>query len=257
MRRMNREQQLAAWGGQDWFRLELMMDYSDPFNRNGSGSAACRWSILADISDFSLDSHPGWTRLQAILIGHLYARVLSLVEVSHRAELFRRVHAAVTTIMRTKDLSSIKFEPWDDHRRMFFLWPVTHPIWPWTYAPWSQIERRKPIIKTAGKALNPIQTYTATMMIGPSTDASPEGWWMRLDFEAAFNRVLLPAAPLLAATLYWDEADEENRSFLVPLLRALHGHYETPERVQLGDDSFAVTAAMTRLREEILPRRVR
>ena len=91
---------LAAWGGKDCLRLEVLMDYSEPFRRPGaaavSGSAAIRWSVLFTEFGNGLHASNGdATRVtQAILIAFLYAKVLAL-DSMNRAELFRRVQDAI------------------------------------------------------------------------------------------------------------------------------------------------------------------
>src|SRR5688572_11387495 len=96
--------QLAAWGGTEVLRLELLMDYSEAMLAKSpdiQGVAAVRWSVLSD----KLTDEMKIRELKIMLVAFLYARVLTLDQ--QRTELFERVDHSVRKCLTSKDFSSL------------------------------------------------------------------------------------------------------------------------------------------------------
>ena len=240
--------QLATWTERECLRLELLMDYSDAaFAKTPDvrGVAAVRWSILADQFGNGLSRPNGVSFTQAILIGFLYAKILTL-DLQNRAELFRQVQEAVAACEISDIWSSLTFKPWYIDGRTI-AGSFQNIVWPWKFVAWSEVEarHRNAQVKVSRTTKSAIKNYTATLLMGPVTDGAPQGWWLRLQQPGPeFARVLLPASVLIAITNFLNEAEGDDRDVLSTLLRRINLYYESPDRIPFGAEAMAVRAAI-------------
>jgi hypothetical protein len=234
--------QLAAWGGQEMLRLDLLMDYSEAMLAKSpdiQGIAAVRWSVLSD----ELSDPRAVREMKIILVGSLYAKVLTLDQ--QRNELFQRVGDSVRRCFASKDLSSFGFAPW-------YLQGSTiggsfqNIVWPWKLASWSDVEARRPqaFVKVGFSNKNMVRAHSATLLRGPAAPYTPGGMWLRHRPDAEVTLILVPAAALIAISTVYHEASE-GQGFLLSLLHYIHQYYETPDRIVRGTDALAVNAALS------------
>jgi hypothetical protein len=236
------DSQLAAWGGKEMLRLDLLMDYSEAMLAKSpeiQGVAAIRWSVLSD----DLSNATAVREMKIILIASLYAKVLTLDQ--QRSDLFQRVGDSVRRCFASKDLSSFAFAPWYLEGRTIGG-SFQNIVWPWRLASWSHVEERRPhaFVKIGFENKNMVRAHSATLLSGPTSPYAPGGMWLRYrpDVEAAL--ILVPAAALVAISTVYHEASE-GQGFLLSLIHYIHQYYETPGRIVRGTDALAVNAALS------------
>lgn len=242
--------QLTAWGGKECLRLEILMDYSQPYKYPDTpdivGIAAARFSVLSDhfgngISLTASESNaPG--AIEAILIAFLYAKILT-IDLANRSGLFGRVQNAVRACVASDDWSSLSFVRW----HLLVPGSPRQIVWPWRIASWGEVEARRPgaFVEVAGTSKCMTKTYTATLLTGPATNNAPQGWWLRLHrSDPELGRVLLPAAPLIVITDFLGKAQDDTGAMLSALLRRINLYYESPQRIPFGAEAMAVRAAL-------------
>jgi hypothetical protein len=180
---------------------------------------------------------------KAILVGHLYARLLTIL-MEDRGELFRRVGESLGACFASGDVRPFTFKPWHLKLRGLFVGSFQQIIWPWRITAWSEVESRRSdaLVRSEGTT-NTMKTHTATLFGGPVTTHSPGGLFLQYRFEPELGRVLMPAAGLIAISNILQEAPDA-RGLMLSLLSCINRYYVSPDQISLGSDAMAVDAAL-------------
>lgn len=235
---------LAAWGGQELLRLELLMDYSEAFAAKSPDIvpvAAARWVVLSN--KFKNDTSV--REFKIILGAFLYAKALASDQL--RSELFHVVGSALRNSLSSANVSAEKplsrselvFAPVFARSLLF-----TNIVWPWRTASWSEVERRlaRAVTEQRTSPVAPFTLLTATLLVGPVEAAAPSGMWLRLRGAARLSKVFVPASALIAISRLWDDVPE-GRGMLLSLLSNVNDYHETPDEVTVSE-AFAMNAAL-------------
>jgi hypothetical protein len=158
------DSQLAAWGGEELLRCELLMDYSQAMlaeSTDVEAVAAVRWTVLSD----KFQNETSVNEFKIILAASLYAKILTLDQ--SRKELFRRLGDALRKVIASKDLSSMRFDPWVLQGRTV-AGSFQNLVWPWQIAEWDEVEARRPsaFVEMDGVRKNLLKEHVATLLKG-------------------------------------------------------------------------------------------
>lgn len=238
------DQNIAAWGGKEWLRLELLMDYSEAYSGESQDVypvAAVRWTVL----NTKLANETSIREFKIILAACLYAKALALNQ--FRAELFRQVGEALQQCLASGDPSAAKPLAASDltFAPMFIkAGPFTNIVWPWEMESWSQLEERRPglVIQEGTSSINLLKVLSATLLSGPTEPRAPSGMWLRFRTDATLTKVFVPAAALIAMSHVWHEVPE-GHGMLWSLLNSINQYHEKPSRIT-SSEVFAMHAAM-------------
>ncbi|OLE84556.1 MAG: hypothetical protein AUF76_03020 [Acidobacteria bacterium 13_1_20CM_2_65_9] len=236
------DSQLAAWGGQETLRLDLLMDYSEAMLAKSpeiQGVAAVRWSVLSD----ELSNATAVREMKIILVASLYAKALTLDQ--QRSELFQRVGDSLRRCFASKDLSSFSIAPWYLQGRTIGG-SFQNIVWPWKMASWRDVEARRPqaFVKVGFTSKNMVRAHSASLLHGPAAPYAPGGMWLRYRPDAEVTLILVPAAALIAISTVYHETSE-GQGFLLSLLHYINQYYQTADRIVRGTDTLAVNAALS------------
>lgn len=200
----------------DVMRAALFMEYNPLI---GVGTASVQWIPLAVDDD-----------LRPFLIALLYTRILS-VHSPARTKLFHIVN----------DLSSCNINDGGNTGWDFPDWPLelglgmpVQAIWPW-------IIRKDPALLSKAKL------YQATLQVASKSYGEPNvdlHFTLHLTMAFGQQRILAPAAPLIAITSYVEESDREGCYQLALLLWHINKFYKSPDNIQIGSESVALATAM-------------
>lgn len=233
------DQSLAVWGGTDALRLELLMDY---WSRGGivhPASPGCQRC-----------AGPLWTNpltMRPYIRSKSFSPYPSMQKAltSGAVELFEPLAKALRACLGERDplqSQSLAFEP------LYLKGPGSSQniIWPWKTASWADVEARRQLafVQLDGRSSeNMMKTHTATLMRGPAAQYAPAGTWLRYRPEQELNRVLMPAAALIAISSVWEQM-AEGRDLLLWLLVYTNQYFQAPDRIPLASDAMAVAAAL-------------
>src|SRR2546425_1545811 len=236
------DSQLAAWGGQETLRLDLLMDYSEAMlvkSPEIQGVAAVRWSVLSD----ELSNATAVREMKIILVASLYAKALTLDQ--QRSELFQRVGDSLRRCFASKDLSSFSIAPWYLQGRTIGG-SFQNIVWPWKMASWRDVEARRPaaFVNVGFTSKNMVRAHSASLLHGPAAPYAPGGMWLRYRPDAEVTLILVPAAALIAISTVYHETSE-GQGFLLSLLHYINQYYQTADRIVRGTDTLAVNAALS------------
>jgi hypothetical protein len=240
------DSQLAAWGGKEILRLELLMDYSEAFAADSPDVrpvAAVRWAVLSD----RFQNETSVREFKIILAAFLYAKVLACDQL--RAELFQNVGNALRACMAQLRLSpdgdypSLAFAPMFVTGRTI-AGGFQNIVWPWEMASWSDVEDRRPraFVQMGTTKTNMVRMHTATLLRGPVEPNAPGGAWLRYRANADLTKILVPAAALIAISHVWHEVPE-GRGLMFSLLKTVNDYHETADQIT-SSEAMAMHAAI-------------
>lgn len=243
------DRNLAAWGGKESLRLELLMDYSEAFAADSADVypvAAVRWAVLSD----EFQNETSVREFKIIVAAFLYAKALALDQL--RAELFENVGNALRLCLASGDVSSnqplskseMVFAPMFLKGRRLF-WSFKNIVWPWDIASWSDVEARRPraVAQSGFAEWKTMTMHTATLLTGPPEPNAPGGAWLRYRGDATLTRIFIPAAALIAISHVWQNIPE-GRGMMYSLLKNINDYHDTPEQITFDSDARAMNAAM-------------
>jgi len=186
----------------------------------GRGSAAIVWTVLESSME------PQREMLQCTFAVLLYARILTI----HKPggdDLFARVANGAHAFLSTPEGSRLKFDDWALH-----LDPYGPPFVVW---PWGRIEAPYP---------PDLKLYAAVLRYGRPTRHAPIGFSIDLDVPFGMEKVLAPAAALLAITDVVERCDAAVSRPLAQLLLGVNAYYGSVAAATLMSEGVAFGAAV-------------
>jgi hypothetical protein len=172
----------------------------------------------------------GGAPIQALLVALLYGRAL----VNHketRQELFTRVGDIAIQNVRSEGANGFEFDRWVLH---VGLGGGDHTLWPWQLVAPGELTSSK--------------IYSAFLKQGKPTSNAPLGRWIHLDMAMGLERVLAPASALIAIAGFSRTCDQETRYMLALYLWQMNVYWGSPERISIGSEALAYTAAHSTIR---------
>lgn len=235
---------LAAWGGKEMLRLQLLMDYSEAFAADSPEVrpvAGVRWAVLSD----KFQNETSVREFKIILAAFLYAKALACDQ--HPAQLFQLVGNALRKCLASGDMSAAK--PFSASELIFapmFVTegPFTNIVWPWKIASWSDVEERLPgaFVQEGATTIATSTLLSATLLMGPVEPNAPGGLWLRLRGVDRLTKIFVPASALIAISHVWDHVPE-GRGMTWSLLKHINDYHETPDHITVSE-VFAMNAAI-------------
>jgi hypothetical protein len=201
----------------DVMRYDIFMEYNA---LTGTGSAALEWIPLAS-------NDPN---LQPILVVLLYARILGAHKET-RAKLFWTIDELSKQNVRNNGQIGFPFPDWTLH--------VGARVPPQRIWPWELYDSPSSLIKP--------KVYKATLKAFQGLKA-PGYFGIHLKMALGQERILAPASALIAITSYTQSTDQEGCYELAVLLWKINEFYGSPDRVRVGREHEALSAATAAIR---------
>jgi hypothetical protein len=207
-------------------RLEVRMHYRLD---EGRGSAALTWTLLESAMKAQREM------LECALAVLLYARILTIHKPGSD-DLFARVAITAHTFLSSSETTRLGFDDWalrlDPYGPPFVVWP------------WDRIETPYP---------PDLKQYTAMLRYGRPTRHAPLGFSIDLDMSFGMEKILAPAAALLAITNAAERCDASMSVPLAHLLLGVNEYYGSAAAAKLMSEGAAFAAAVAKAGKHGLP----
>lgn len=201
----------------DVMRTDIFMEYHP---LTGTSFAAVEWiPITSDDPN-----------LRPLLVALLYARIL-VTHAESREKLFWMVDELSKQNVRDEGYTGFSFPDWTLH---VGAGVPDQRIWPWEIYDSPSVLSKPKVYKATLKALQ--------------SPIPPGNFDIHLKMALGQERILAPAAPLLAITSFADSTDKEGRYELAVFLWQINEFYGSPDGVHIGSESKALAAATAAIR---------